>query len=119
MATKKHSVASVTNLVKGKRAAKKTVVEIPAPEARVETAKIELPKDPGATKLTDKLTPEQLKQQINDLLDELRGSTSKNDKKRIRRMLRSRGHRGGLGVVKATTKPADPDDDGYDEDDDD
>jgi hypothetical protein len=66
-------------------------------------------------------------QQIADLLDELRGTTDPDEKKRIRRKLRARGHRGGLNGApgkKAKTKapkPADPDDedDDLDTDDDD
>lgn len=94
--SKKSSVtAAITNIVKtptkkGKRAVTKTVVEIP--------------NDPGAPKLIEKLTDKEKAKQIADLLDELRACTVKNEKKRIRRKLRSRGHFGGLGITKAQVK---------------
>lgn len=44
-----------------------------------------------------------LKEQIKELLEDLKASTDGEEKKRIRRKLRLRGHFGGLGEV---TKPA-------------
>lgn len=70
-------------------------------------------------------------EQVKDLLDELRAATDPDEKKRIRRKLRARGHRGGLGAerpvptaskakVKATRPDIEPDDeDDEDMDDDD
>ncbi len=49
-------------------------------------------------KLIDVIPPDQLKREIDALIDELRASTKRNDKKRIRRALRTRGHFGGLGL---------------------
>lgn len=61
-------------------------------------------------------------EQVADLLDELRGTTDPDEKKRIRRKLRARGHRGGLNGApgkKAKGKPAPADEDDLDTDDDD
>lgn len=49
-------------------------------------------------KIVDVVPPEQLKREIESLLNDLRACTSKNKKKGIRRALRTRGHRGGLGL---------------------
>ena len=43
------------------------------------------------------LPKEEVKAEIVEFLDDLRKATDPDDKKRIRRSLRRRGHRGGLG----------------------
>jgi len=55
--------------------------------------------DEGTRKIGDKST-KQIKIEVRDLLDELRSAKTTDDKKRIRRALRARGHRGGLGGRK-------------------
>lgn len=68
-------------------------------------------------------------EQVADLLEELRNATDGDDKKRIRRKLRARGHYGGLGertgpkpttkATKAKKPKAEPDEDDIDVSDDD
>jgi hypothetical protein len=71
--------------VKGKRAAK------PAPVVA------EAPKKRGRKSLAETLTPAEIKGEIDELLSDLRKSTDTDEKKRLRRALRLRGHLGGLG----------------------
>lgn len=52
---------------------------------------------PGRKSLAQSLTPAELKTEVKDLIAELRGAKDQEDKKRIRRALRRRGHTGGLG----------------------
>jgi len=52
-------------------------------------------------KIIDTTNPDVLRREIANLLNELRESQSRNDKKRIRRLLRTRGHFGGLGIRDA------------------
>ena len=136
MSTKKNQASQISGnegkvrpTKKGKRAV--TNASAPAPVAaddvEIKGKPIALPSEPGAKKLTESKTPAQLKKDIDELLDLLRSSTSKNEKKRIRRALRTRGHRGGLNGEKSAIQiarakaanAADPDDDDEDEDDDD
>lgn len=53
--------------------------------------------------LRDTLTPEQLRGQIDALLNALRVTTSQSHKKRLRRALRARGHYGGLSHERVTS----------------
>ncbi len=68
---------------------------------------IKLPEDSKVIgrKLSERKTPAELKEEIKDLLSDLEGSTDPDEKKRIRRALRVRGHRGGLGEKKLITMP--------------
>lgn len=56
---------------------------------------------PKRGKLIETLSPSELKAEIIQLLDDLEASNDPEEKKRIRRSLRVRGHVGGLGKVKA------------------
>jgi len=57
----------------------------------------------GRRSLHEEMTPAEIEKEVKDLLAELKTSDDPEDKKRIRRALRRRGHTGGLGV-RATTK---------------
>lgn len=57
------------------------------------------PAHQGNGKLTETMSATELKKDIASLMDELRNATERSDKKRLRRMLRTRGHFGGLGIV--------------------
>lgn len=57
---------------------------------------------PGRGKIVDRLTTEQLAAEIASLISELKATADGNDKKRIRRALRLRGHKGGLNVPRKT-----------------
>ena len=50
----------------------------------------------GRGKLIDTLKPDELKAEIREFLDDLKASSDPEEKKRIRRALRLRGHHGGL-----------------------
>lgn len=74
--------------------------------APTETIKSKTGKGPG--KAPKEETPDK-SEQIEDLLEELRAATDPDDKKKIRRKLRARGHYGGLGervTAKTGPKPA-------------
>jgi hypothetical protein len=78
---------------KGKRA-------IPTGQSAVKQYPIVPPKPTrGRKKLSESLSPKEIKQEIKDLLRDLEVSTDPDEKKRIRRALRLRGHWGGLGKV--------------------
>lgn len=72
-------------MVNGDRA-----VEPPTPAPSRAASKV------GRKSLVESLSPEELDEQIQGLLAELRASSDPDDQKRIRRALRLRGHRGGL-----------------------
>lgn len=74
----------------------------PRPNLHVKTkGKRATPTPPKRGKLIVTLSPSELKAEIRELLDDLKSSKDPDEKKRIRRSLRVRGHRGGLGIVKA------------------
>ena len=50
------------------------------------------------------LSPKEREEQVSELLDDLRNEKDPDQKKRIRRALRARGHYGGLGS-KGAAKP--------------
>lgn len=118
MSEKKSKALKVTN--KGKRAITKTVVveTPPADDVEVKGKPIPLPRAPGAQKIVDTKSPEAVKKEIDELLDQLRACEDKNRKKAIRRSLRTRGHYGGLGLAKGrkATKAVVEDDDEDDDD---
>jgi hypothetical protein len=86
--------------------AKARIRKIKAAAAKIREAKGE-PKE--TRKIADKSAKE-IKHEVQILLDELRSAKTTDDKKRIRRALRARGHVGGLGgrkgyvVEKAASK---------------
>lgn len=51
----------------------------------------------GRKKLVDTMTAEEIKQEVKEFLNDLAASSDPEEKKRIRRALRLRGHFGGLG----------------------
>jgi len=52
--------------------------------------------------------PVKLQEEIDDLLEKLRNSTDSAEQKKLRAMLRRRGHKGGTGNKKVTPKPIPP-----------
>ena len=58
----------------------------------------------GRKKLQESTTKQDMKLDIKELLDELKKSKDAEDKKRIRRLLRRRGHQGGLGIREKKRK---------------
>lgn len=52
------------------------------------------------------MSPSEVKTEVSDLLKQLADATDVQDKKRIRRALRLRGHRGGLGKRSNVATPA-------------
>lgn len=52
----------------------------------------------GRRAITEVLGEGELKAEVDLLLAQLRGAKNDEDKKSLRRMLRRRGHRGGLGI---------------------
>jgi hypothetical protein len=52
----------------------------------------------GRKPLEETLSEAEINKQVRDLLKELKVATDVDDKKRIRRALRRRGHAGGLGL---------------------
>jgi hypothetical protein len=92
----RHDVLKLGKRAKG---AKPGPITTPAlePEQKL-TKDTPLPKEGrGAGKLTERLSPAELEKEVQGLLKELKASTDGEDKKRIRRLLRARGHKGGLG----------------------
>jgi hypothetical protein len=87
LVTAKASKAKPNLHVNGKRAKGKAPAK-PAPK-------------PKRGKLIDTLSPSELKHEISVLLNDLKASKDGEEKKRIRRALRIRGHMGGLGDHKA------------------
>ena len=60
----------------------------------------------GRKSLAEEMTPAELAAQIKGLLADLRDTDDQDEKKRIRRALRRRGHSGGLNVKAAKRKAA-------------
>lgn len=52
----------------------------------------------GRKTIEETCTATEIKKQVSDLLKELKGATDVDEKKRLRRALRRRGHVGGLGI---------------------
>jgi hypothetical protein len=52
----------------------------------------------GRRPLNQVLTPSELKAEIGEFMTKLTKATNEDDKKRLRRLLRRRGHTGGLGI---------------------
>lgn len=75
---------------------KARIRKIKAAAARAREAKGEVKE---TRKISDK-SQKEVKAEVRDLLDELRTAKTTDDKKRIRRALRARGHVGGLGGRK-------------------
>jgi len=93
----KETVANVLlNVAKGKMTqedAKKVVSKI-GQEVKADDEPI------SKKKKGDIRDPKVIAAEVKELLEELAGSTVVDDKKRIRRLLRARGHYGGLGKMK-------------------
>lgn len=70
-------------------------------EATVKAADCEVLKR-GRRALTESLTPDELQAEIDGLLAALKKAGDTDEKKAIRRALRRRGHKGGLGIRPAT-----------------
>lgn len=54
----------------------------------------------------NEMTPTEIKNEIAELLDDLRNATNADDKKRIRGALRRRGHTGGLNRQRVVVNVA-------------
>lgn len=61
----------------------------------------------GRRKLKDALSPREIQAEVDELLGELRATQDPEEKKRIRRALRHRGHFGGLGEKTGRKKKVD------------
>lgn len=55
---------------------------------------------PGRKSLEQSIGAEAVAEQVKDFLGDLGKAKSQDEKKRLRRLLRRRGHRGGLGKAK-------------------
>ena len=58
----------------------------------------------GRASIINTLTPIEIEEEVTGLLEDLQSADSTDEKKRIRRALRTRGHRGGLGLRAPTVK---------------
>ena len=54
----------------------------------------------GRKSLAQSMSPDDLQADIEDIMGQLGKAKNEDDKKRLRRMLRRRGHTGGLGIRK-------------------
>lgn len=101
----KGKVPPATNATAGTNKGKRAVSNGSKGDGKSEgVKKKEEPEKRGRKSLTASLSAKEKQEQIDDLLDELRKSTDPDDKKRIRRALRARGHRGGLSAEREAKK---------------
>ena len=98
---------------KGKRAKVKVKPETVPVATKSDTGTKQYPpkdavttKPGGREKIVAQLSPEELKKEIDALIAELRSATDMEEKKKIRRKLRLRGHRGGLGQPRSALTPS-------------
>lgn len=66
------------------------------------------PKKRGRQSIKASMTPAEIAAEVKELLTDLRAAKDVDEKKRIRRALRLRGHRGGLGKAAPSTPKATP-----------
>lgn len=55
----------------------------------------------GRKSLAQTMSPAEMAKEVKGLIGELEGAKTIDDKKRLRRLLRRRGHAGGLGIRNA------------------